>query len=110
MDLEFDSESQCPKYVTRCHDQEIKGRAKNEGIRSPKQPKFADNLKRELPRIPFAPDFKAFADVGKQLAELHLNYEQLEPWPLKFIEAEGVPYSTVVAGKMKLTGTRRACK
>jgi predicted helicase len=64
--------------------------------------KFADNLKRELPRIPFAPDFKAFADAGKQLAELHLNYEQLKPWPLKFIEAENVPLSYVVAGKMKL--------
>ena len=27
--------------------------------------KFADNLKRELPRIPFAPDFQAFASAGK---------------------------------------------
>jgi hypothetical protein len=25
--------------------------------------KFADNLKRELPRIPLAPDFKAFSKV-----------------------------------------------
>ena len=57
----------------------------------------------ELPRIPFAPDFNAFADAGKQLAELHLNYEQLEPWPLQFIEALGVPLSYVVADKMKLS-------
>src|SRR5262249_53046270 len=35
--------------------------------------KFADNLKRELPRIPFAPDFRAFATAGKQLAALHLD-------------------------------------
>ena len=27
--------------------------------------KFADNLKRELPRIPFAADFRAFATAGK---------------------------------------------
>ena len=27
--------------------------------------KFADNLKRELPRIPFAPDFRAFAKAGE---------------------------------------------
>jgi predicted helicase len=40
--------------------------------------KFADNLKRELPRIPFAPDFWAFADSGKRLAELHLDYEKIE--------------------------------
>ena len=31
--------------------------------------KFADNLKRELPRIPFAPDFQAFTSAGKQLAQ-----------------------------------------
>ena len=42
--------------------------------------KFADNLKRELPRIPFAPDFQAFASAGKQLARLHLEYEDLEPY------------------------------
>ena len=32
--------------------------------------KFADNLKRELPRIPFAPDFRAFAKAGEKLGEL----------------------------------------
>jgi len=39
--------------------------------------KFADNLKRELPRIPYAPDFWAFAVAGKRLAELHLDYEKI---------------------------------
>src|SRR5262249_44484517 len=38
--------------------------------------KFADNLKRELPRIPFAPDFRAFATAGERLAKLHLDYEK----------------------------------
>jgi predicted helicase len=33
--------------------------------------RYAANLKRELPRIPFAPDFQAFADIGKRLAEIH---------------------------------------
>jgi len=37
--------------------------------------KFASNLTKELPRIPMAPDFGAFRDVGQKLAELHLNYE-----------------------------------
>jgi predicted helicase len=36
--------------------------------------KFADNLKRELARIPLAPDFKVFAKSGKKLAELHIGY------------------------------------
>jgi predicted helicase len=64
--------------------------------------KFAENLKRELPRIPLAPDFKAFARAGKKLADLHLNYEQLDPWPLKWIETEGVPLSYHVE-KMRLS-------
>jgi predicted helicase len=64
--------------------------------------KFADNLKRELPRIPFAPDFWAFSTAGKELARLHLDYEQLEPYKLKFIEMEGVPLSYRVEDKMRL--------
>ena len=64
--------------------------------------KFADNLKRELPRIPFAPDFRAFATAGKSLAIIHLEYEKLEPWPLDWIETEGVPLSYKVEDKMRL--------
>ena len=37
--------------------------------------KFGNNLIRELPRIPMAPDFAAFRDAGKSLANLHLNFE-----------------------------------
>ena len=64
--------------------------------------KFADNLKRELPRIPFAPDFRAFAKAGEKLASLHLDYETLEPYALKWIETPGVPLSYRVE-KMKLS-------
>jgi predicted helicase len=45
--------------------------------------RYAENLRRELPRIPFAPDFAAFAKAGKELARLHVEYESLDPWPLK---------------------------
>ena len=38
--------------------------------------RYAANLKRELPRIPYAPDFQAFANAGKRLAELHVDYEK----------------------------------
>jgi predicted helicase len=71
--------------------------------------KFADNLKRELPRIPLALDFKAFAKAGKKLVDLHLGYEQLEPWPLKWIEAEGVPLSYHVE-KMRLSKDKTQLK
>jgi predicted helicase len=67
--------------------------------------KLADNLKRELPRIPFAPDFRAFAKAGQSLAELHLNYEKLEPLKLKWIENPDEPLSYRVE-KMKLNNTK----
>ena len=44
--------------------------------------RFSADLKKMLPRIPFPDnfsDFKVFSKVGRQLAELHLNYENGEP-------------------------------
>ena len=64
--------------------------------------KFADNLKRELPRIPFAPDFRRFQRAGQELIRLHLDYEKLEPWKLVWKETAGVPLSYRVT-KMKLS-------
>jgi predicted helicase len=47
---------------------------------------FAAQLARDLPRIPFAPDFRAFQRAGQKLIELHGDLAQLEPWPLAVIE------------------------
>lgn len=44
--------------------------------------RFAADLKKMLPRIPFAEDFIAFSAAGRQLGEWHLNYETVEPFPL----------------------------
>lgn len=43
---------------------------------------YAQNLKRELPRIPFYPDFRRWTDWGQQLMALHIGYEAVYPWPL----------------------------
>jgi predicted helicase len=43
---------------------------------------FADEFGRGLPRIPFAPDFRAFQRAGQRLLELHVNYQSAEPYPL----------------------------
>ena len=45
--------------------------------------RFADDLAKELPRVPFAPDFHAFADAGRALGRLHLGYETCEESPLE---------------------------
>ncbi len=44
--------------------------------------RFAADLKKMLPRIPFAEDFNAFSDAGRRLGDWHLNYETVEPFPL----------------------------
>ena len=68
--------------------------------------KYAANLKRELPRLPMAPDFWSFSKSGEKLADLHLNYEQQAPYPLKMIENPKVPFSLKVE-KMRLSKDKR---
>ena len=48
---------------------------------------FANDLLKEIPRIPFVPEFHAFAEAGKALATLHLGYETCEQYPLEMIFA-----------------------
>jgi predicted helicase len=54
--------------------------------------RYADNLSKELPRIPCvktAADFWAFSEAGRKLADLHVNYETVEKYPLE-IEGGGL--------------------
>jgi predicted helicase len=44
--------------------------------------KYALNLKREFPRIPFYADFWEWADWGKSLLDLHVGYGTAVPWKL----------------------------
>ena len=44
--------------------------------------RFVADLKKMLPRIPFAKDFFAFSNAGRELGAWHLNYETAEPFPL----------------------------
>lgn len=48
--------------------------------------KYAQNLKRELPRIPFYADFWQWAEWGEALMALHIGYETVKPWKLKRID------------------------
>jgi predicted helicase len=61
------------------------------------------HLRGALPRIPFAADYWAFAEAGKALAALHLDYEKLSPWELEFVETPGVPLSYRVEDKLRLS-------
>lgn len=69
--------------------------------------RYAANLKRELPRIPYTPDFHIFAKAGKRLAEIHVNYEQQPEYPLKFIENPDLPLNWQVE-KMRFNKDKTA--
>lgn len=46
---------------------------------------FADDLTKQLPRIPLvgaAEAFRAFSQAGRALGDLHVGYESVEPWPV----------------------------
>jgi len=70
--------------------------------------RYAENLKRELPRIPLAvaaSDFPAYVDIGLKLADLHLHYETVEEYPLNWIENNKIPFSWRVE-KMRLSAEK----
>ena len=50
--------------------------------------KYAQNLKREFPRIPFYENFWQWADWGKGLMDLHIGYEYAKPAKLKRTDME----------------------
>ncbi|PZV24328.1 MAG: helicase, partial [Snowella sp.] len=71
--------------------------------------RYAANLKRELPRIPFAPEFWPFAIAGKRLAEIHVNYEQQPEYRLKHLENKDLPIDWRVE-KMRLSKDKTQIK
>lgn len=67
--------------------------------------RFADNLSKELPRIPKvkkAADFWAFSKAGRDLAKLHVNYETVEKYPLTFQTKGNLVDEDYRVTKMKL--------
>lgn len=64
--------------------------------------RYAANLKRDLPRIPYARDFHALALAGARLVDIHINYEHGPEYPLQVIETPGMQLNWRVE-KMKLS-------
>ena len=75
--------------------------------------KYAMNLKRDLPHIPFAKcakDFWGFANAGAQLADIHVNYESQPKYDgLRYIESSDIPIDWRVE-KMKLSKDKTQLK
>jgi predicted helicase len=69
---------------------------------------FANDLKKMLPRLPLAEkpaDFWAFSRAGRQLADLHLNYEDQKKPPE--IKVSGQETSVFTVEKMKFDTQKR---
>jgi predicted helicase len=66
--------------------------------------KYEINLKREFPRIPFYDDFRQWAEWGKKLMDLHINFETVEPFPLG---REDLPWDKDRTPKAKLTADKQ---
>ena len=64
--------------------------------------RYQANLKRDLPRLLYTPDFWGFARAGQRLGEIHIGYEEGPEHQLTFIENREVPINWRVE-KMKLS-------
>ena len=69
--------------------------------------RYQANLKRDFPHIPFALDFWAFATAGARLAKIHVDYEQMPPYPLNIIETPGKSLTWRVE-KMRLSKDKQS--
>ncbi|MDD2810233.1 type ISP restriction/modification enzyme [Rhodoferax sp.] len=65
--------------------------------------KYAQNLKRDFPRMPFYPDFWQWAAWGENLMALHIGFENAAPFALQRIDipdeksrAAGLPPKTLL--------------
>lgn len=65
---------------------------------------FANDLKKMLPRLPLienVQDFWTFSKAGRQLADLHLNYETVAPYP--GVNVTGDDGETYMVDKMRFS-------
>lgn len=53
--------------------------------------KYAADLKKMLPRIPLVKGFWEYSRAGRALAELHLGYESVDPYPLDEVASSPAP-------------------
>ena len=44
--------------------------------------KYKHDLQRNLPRVPFAPDFEPFRAAGRELMDLHIGYDEVPEHPV----------------------------
>ena len=64
--------------------------------------KFANNLSRELPHIPMAPDFWIFSKIGEKLVDLHLNFDKCKRYNLGTPKVKFTKFTKIGFPKKKI--------
>lgn len=73
--------------------------------------RFAPDLKKLLPHIPKCSGFNEYTRIGRALAELHLRYEDLPPYPLEEQVALDAPMDLYMRYRIeRLTWTARRAR
>jgi predicted helicase len=67
--------------------------------------RYASDLGKMIPRIPMVGNFWAFSRAGRRLAEWHLGYESVEPWPLQGLPEAETPAKSLRVEKMRFAGS-----
>jgi predicted helicase len=52
---------------------------------------FSNDLSKQLPRIPLLKNKEQYVEIGRKLADIHLNYEKVEPYSEVIIEGKTNP-------------------
>ncbi|MHB1711221.1 MAG: DEAD/DEAH box helicase [Acidimicrobiales bacterium] len=69
--------------------------------------RFAADLGKMIPRLPMVDAFSEFVAAGRRLADLHVGYEGVEPWPLDGLPGTGADASDLRVEKMRFAGNAR---
>lgn len=99
------SDKELKKYHMTYHDQSI---TKEDifyfvygFLHSPQyRDKFEFDLGKGVPRIPFVKEFHAFSKAGRLLADLHINYESVDPYPLEITGTHNYEFDKLRFGKI----------
>ena len=62
---------------------------------------YAADLRRNFPRIPFQVDFVQWRDWGQRLLDLHIGYEQVEPFGLQRVDMPAPKKAASITPKLK---------
>ena len=54
------------------------------------------DLLRGFPRLPFYHEFNIWKQMGQELLDLHIGFEQAEPYPLERVDLEGEPKRVIL--------------